>query len=303
MREILYILSPSFSGSTLLTFMLATHPEIATVGELKASAIGDVESYRCSCGALLKQCDFWRKVKTGMKNNGAKFDFSDIGTHFSTGPTSFRRLIRLGTINGILRQSSSLLLRSLPFCRTRLDRIIDQNRILIDLIGSIQCGRLFLDGSKDPERLNQLLLSEKWKVRVVHLLRDGRGVANSYQNHNRVNMRTAASEWVRTDRACARVASWMSPRDVLTVKYEDVCQEPQVTLARIFSFAGLMQSDSTGDSPAARPHILGNAMRLNGDRAITLDERWKGDLGQEDLKAFEAIAGDYNRSRGYKENG
>lgn len=302
MQELLYILSPSFSGSTLLTFLLAAHPEIATVGELKASAIGDVESYRCSCGALLKQCDFWREVKTGMKNNGAQFDFSDFGTHFSTGPTSFRRLIRLGTRNGLLRQSSSQLLRILPSCRTRLDRIIHQNRILIDLIGLIQGGRLFLDASKDPERLNQLLLSEQWKVRVVHLLRDGRGVANSYRIHNRANMRTAASEWVRTDRACARVASWMSPQDVLTLKYEEVCQEPQVTLDRIFSFAGLMRSNSAGDASAATSHILGNAMRLNENRAITLDERWKGDLGRAELTAFEAIAGDYNRSRGYKEN-
>ncbi len=299
MRELLYILSPSFSGSTLLTFMLATHPEIATVGELKASAIGDVESYRCSCGALLKQCDFWREAKAGMKKSGVKFDFDDFGTHFTSGPAWFRRLVRLGARNALLSQSSSQLLRIMPFCRSRLERIVDQNRILIDLIASVQGGRVFLDASKDPERLTQLLLSKRWKIRVVHLLRDGRGVANSYRKHHNVDMKSAAAEWLRTERACVRVAARMARQDVLTVKYEDVCREPQRVLDEIFSFAALARSGSVNGAVVRPLHVLGNAMRLNSRKPILLDETWGAELLPSDLKVFEAIAGDQNRSRGY----
>ena len=42
MTDLVYILSPSYSGSTLLTFLLNTHPEIATIGELKAQALGNL---------------------------------------------------------------------------------------------------------------------------------------------------------------------------------------------------------------------------------------------------------------------
>ncbi|MBA2433794.1 MAG: sulfotransferase [Chthoniobacterales bacterium] len=299
MRELLYILSPSFSGSTLLTFLLAAHPEIATVGELKASAIGDVESYRCSCGALLKQCDFWRKVKTGMKKSGVEFDFDDFGTHFTSGPAWFRRLVRLGARNPLLSQSSSQLLRIVPFCRSRLERTIGQNRILIDLIASIQGGRIFLDASKDPERLTQLLLSKQWKIRVVHLLRDGRGVSSSYKKHHNVDMKSAAAEWLRTERACVHVAARMARKDVLTVKYEDVCREPQRTIEEIFAFAGLVHGISVNGAIPESGHVLGNAMRLSGGKRILLDERWRTELLPCDLRVFDAIGGDLNRRRGY----
>ena len=298
MRELLYILSPSFSGSTLLTFLLAAHPDIATVGELKASAMGDVESYRCSCGARLQQCDFWRKVKTGMEKSGAKFDFADFGTHFNSGPAWFKRLVRLGAKNALLSYSSSQLLRILPSCRSRLNRIIEQNGILIDLIASIQGGCLFLDGSKDPERLTQLLVSRRWKIRVIHLLRDGRGIANSYRKHHNVDLKTAAIEWLRTDRECLRVAARVARQNVLTIKYEDVCQEPQRVLDEIFSFAGLARNASPNGA-ATLEHVLGNSMRLNGSKSILLDQKWRTDLLPQDLEIFEAIAGDYNRSRGY----
>ena len=66
MPEMIYILSPSYSGSTLLTCLLARHPDIATVGELKASALGSLDSYKCSCGELLRECQFWDRIASRM---------------------------------------------------------------------------------------------------------------------------------------------------------------------------------------------------------------------------------------------
>lgn len=298
-QELLYILSPSFSGSTLLTSLLATHPEVATVGELKASAMGDVESYRCSCGLLLKNCAFWWQVKAGMEKSGAEFEFGDFRTHFTSGPTWFKRLVRLGGRGALLSQSSSWLLQMLPSSRRRIDRIVEQNRGLIDLITSIQSGRIFLDASKDPERLNQLLISQQWKIRVIHLLRDGRGVANSYKKHQNVNIRAAAMDWLRTNRACIRVAARMARKDILTVKYEDVCREPQITLDGIFAFAGLVRGVLVNGAIPESGHVLGNAMRLSGSKRISLDERWRTELLPSDLRVFEAIGGNLNRRRGY----
>ena len=53
----LYVASPSYSGSTLLTMLLAEHPEVATIGEMKGGQ-EDLSSYRCSCGALFAACPF-----------------------------------------------------------------------------------------------------------------------------------------------------------------------------------------------------------------------------------------------------
>ena len=61
MIDLVYIASPSYSGSTLLTFLLNAHRDVATMGELKWGPI-DLETYCCSCGELLTACPFWQDV-------------------------------------------------------------------------------------------------------------------------------------------------------------------------------------------------------------------------------------------------
>jgi len=172
--------------------------------------------------------------------------------------------------------------------------------MLIERITASQQGQVFLDGSKDPERLRQLLGSKAWNIKVVRLLRDGRGIVNSYMAHQKVDMRSATTEWLRTERACGRVISKIPPKDIFTVKYEEVCHEPRKATGKIFEFAGLDGDDLPLGIVAPQLHILGNAMRLNPDKSITLDEKWKRQLLPKELEAFDAIAGDYNRSRGYR---
>lgn len=54
MTKPVYITSASCSGSTPLTFLFGAHPDIATAGELKAIAMGDIEEQDGSCGAREK---------------------------------------------------------------------------------------------------------------------------------------------------------------------------------------------------------------------------------------------------------
>ncbi len=298
-RELLYILSHSYSGSTLLTLLLAAHPKIATVGELKASAMGDIETYRCSCGALLNECEFWRQVQHGMQERGASFSLANIGTHFNNGGRAFRRLIQLCVRHPMCALLSSITLDVLPSYKRRVMTIMDQNRLLIDVITTIQGGRVFLDGSKDPARLNQFLARSLWKIKVIHLVRDGRGVVNSYMKHYRVDTRAAAREWVSAERECDRVLSRLSPSNVLTITYEDLCGDPQAVVGRILTFVGLDQTLQGTRSSASGFHILGNKMRLDSTGSIAVDETWKKDLRSEDLDVFEAMAGARNRRHGY----
>src|SRR5687767_15395896 len=81
MIDLLYIASPSFSGSTLLTFLLNAHADIATIGELKWGDI-DLQTYHCSCGSLLRECRFWQAVESQMKEPGLPFDLKRPATDF-----------------------------------------------------------------------------------------------------------------------------------------------------------------------------------------------------------------------------
>ena len=301
MRDLLYILSPSFSGSTLLTFLLAAHPDIATVGELKASAIGDVGTYRCSCGSLLIQCKFWRRIKEEMAHRGANFRYENFYTHFSNGDefVAFRRMINLGSKNDICAGASDVVLKTVPGYRELLNKIVEQNRALVEVISAIQNGRIFLDASKDPERLNQLSRTGHWQIKVIRLLRDGRGIAYSYMKHTRAPMQQAAREFLKTDRACDRIVRRLNPSDLLTVKYEDICSHPEETIEKILSRLDLNRDKSGLRRSPSELHILGNSMRLKAGSSVMLDEAWRTELTWQDLATFDKIAGGWNASRGY----
>lgn len=299
MREVLYILSPSYSGSTLLTFLLASHPEIATVGELKASALGSIETYRCSCGALLEECDFWRQVRLGMHSQKAPFELSNFGTHFSGGSRTFRRLVSMGVNYPLLEPLGGLVMAGVPSYRRTRRAILEQNRRLITLITQLQGGRIFLDGSKDPERLLEFWKSSFWNLKVVRLIRDGRGVANSYMKHYNVPMRIAAREVLKVERACDRVLARVPQAAAMTLNYEDLCTDPQGTVAGIAAWAGLSPDPSTRPSGHRDFHILGNSMRLDFQHSIAIDEKWKRELNSTDLGTFDTVAGNWYRQNGY----
>ncbi len=91
------------------------------------------------------------------------------------------------------------------------------------------------------------------------------------------------------------------PADLrVRIYYEDLCRDPDGTLARIFRFLHLDPALANRDFHAVEHHILGNYMRLNSTGEITLDEKWKTALTPPDLAAFERIAGSLNRRYRYE---
>lgn len=299
-RTLAYILAPSYTGSTLLTFLLAQHKDVATIGELKASARGDLSTYRCSCGTLQLECGFWKQVSEEMKKLDASFTLEEFGTHFRTERWLSDRLLRARVRCAPFELARASMLGLLPDSRRRLRDILERNRQIIEVICSLQQANVFLDGSKDPIRLKHLHASGIWNVKVIYLIRDGRGATNSYMRHYDVSMEVAAREWCRTHRECDQVVRQLSNNALMTIHYEDVCTATEEVLRSIHAF---LEIDSEGDGLRCRGgsdcHVLGNEMRLRSPGEVRLDEKWKRALPKRDLRTFVRIAGGLNGSYGY----
>ena len=69
--------------------LLGSHPDVCTVGELKATSLGDPDTYRCSCGELIRACGFWRDVAARMAERGRPFDVLHAKTHINAGATPY----------------------------------------------------------------------------------------------------------------------------------------------------------------------------------------------------------------------
>ncbi len=156
-----------------------------------------------------------------------------------------------------------------------------------------------MDSSKDPVRLLYFIQSGYWNPKVIHLIRDGRGDASSYMKHDGISIREAAHEWRLTNKQCQRIHARNGSVDWLTVRHEDLCKDPTGTLKGIFEFIGLDSQQATLCFRSAGHHIRGNNMRLRDASEIRLDESWRSSVSAWQLREFNSVAGEFNRSYGY----
>jgi len=298
--NLVYILSPSYSGSTLLTLLLDQNPDIGTIGELKGSAMGNVNEYLCSCGDRIVQCSFWQRIKKLAKVNGLIFDVHDYKTKFSSESRILSRFMRMTVKSNWIELLRSHLLFCLPGYVSAVNSIIDRNVGLMKLILQEQGAKIFLDGSKDARRLVYFLQSPKFAVKVVRIVRDGRGVSCSFKKNDGLPFSSAIQAWSKSCFEIDRVCSMLTPAQLKVVSYEALCKHTSELMSDIFQFVGCDDISVQHQLPFTSSHIIGNRMRLNCTSEVRLDESWRQKLSTNDLKLFNDIAGSLNNAYGYR---
>jgi hypothetical protein len=304
MTDVVYIMGHGYSGSTLLTFLLAAHPEIATVGELgiaeQAKRQTSPEAYLCSCHAPVRDCEFWQRVRLGMKERGHDFDVWDSDLDFRAHGGGIADVILRAVQRGpILETARRVGIRVVPRARRELGRVLSRIESLAETVNEIQGSRVFLDSSKRPERAMLMRRIPSFDMRVIHLVRDGRAVSCSTMKNQSVGPERAAASWVADNRASEQARRYF-PRDRwMTLRYEDLCADPDRTLDRIYGFLGL-PARPVHDFRALEQHIIGNRMRLSSTAEIRADERWKTTLTPDQLALIERRVGSLNRRYGYE---
>lgn len=301
-KKLLYLLAPSYSGSTLLTYLLSQHARIATIGELKATRMGDVASYRCSCGTLIRECDFWRQLRELAASRGVDFSVDDFETVFSSRNPVVNKVVKATVRGRWFEAVRAGALSVVPERVARLDYVAHRNFVLSQAVCEIQGGDIFVDGSKDPARLMHMIRSGLWDVYVIYLQREGRAVSNSYRKHDGFSFSHAINYWRHAVHELRRMRTRLADDRVFDLRYEDLCREPELTMTGIWSWLGVDDQPLQDlGSIAAKSHILGNRMRLRNASEIRYDDTWKSALSPADLALFERRAGDLNRTLGYEE--
>jgi len=322
MATLAYILAASHSGSTLLAMLLGSHPEVCTVGELKATSLGDPDRYHCSCGARIRDCAFWRDLAGRMAARGYEFDVTRATTHITAGASRYEaallRPLHRGRWWEVARDAALALS---PSWRGRLERFAGVNHALVESLGAQTGARVVVDSSKVGIRLKYLLRIPQLDVRVVRLVRDGRAVSLTYtdpvnyadardphrraggeggtRDEERLTVAEAAREWRRSNEEADAILAGVDPARQITITYEALCTDTNATLASVWRFLGVSARE-VGARWRERPHhVIGNGMRFDTDSAVKLDDRWRTALGPGALEAFNAEAGALNRRFGY----
>ena len=290
--RLLLVVGQGRSGSTLLERVLGELPGVCALGEavhVWQDRLHDAE--RCGCGARFSACEFWRAV--GDRGFGGWRNVDK------------RRVVAAWSAVAPTR----LLPRLVSPGRDRLAAInefVAHHRRVYAAAAAVSGADLVIDSTKYPALPFCLRWAGDLDVRVVHLVRDPRGVAYSWTKHiprpetdgatmvPRYRPARSALRWSAYNAAVhvlarmGRQHGHRPPRrvPVCRIRYEDFVIDPRRTFQRLTSFAGLDPAPGDlsylGDDYVELGTIhsaSGNPMRFTTGRTpLRRDDAWRTGL-------------------------
>lgn len=293
-----------FTGSTLLGTLLNEHPDCSSVG----AAVGlprrpDLATYRCSCGALFRECEFWNDIAARTAHLGHPVNLFESGfwnTHLrlSRRPALNAALVRSLGVDA-LNDARDAVVGRMPPVRRAVQRAGWHSWSLASAVLARTGKSVFIDTSRDHQRPKYLAMHPRLDVKVIHLFRDVRGNSASIMKHTGADAATAARQWRHYNVEAQRVRRYLPERAWLSLRYEDFCADPPAVFDRIADFLGVRRAVIRIGERAAESHIVGNRMRLKAVSEIREDRSWETSLGRADLAVMARIAGRTSRRLGY----
>jgi hypothetical protein len=304
--------------------MLGQLPGTIAVGELgRIWDKGLLENQLCGCGLTFDSCPFWLSVGEHAFGGWSSVDGYEVA--YLRESVRLKRRIRALPRIPIprLRQSSSgqllpfLLLGDLwPRYRVSRARYAAYMARLYDGIDAASGGALIIDSMKVPYHIFLARRIRGADVRIIHLVRDSRGVA--YSNVKFVEKQSQVSgKRFRGQRHPAKTAGkWISinlglhlarKTPTLRVRYEDAMHDPCQTLEAVARFAGLPLAEGSlgfikgSEVDLSAAHLVaGNRVRLlQGPVMLREDDAWRSELAVRQQRLVEVLTWPLLRSYGY----
>jgi UDP-N-acetylglucosamine transferase subunit ALG13 len=288
---VLYIAGLGRSGSTLLDLLLGQTPHLTSVGELRfvwQRGLGGNEL--CGCGARFHECEFWRRV--GEEAFGG-WDQVDLDAMIALDDGLDRHRYLLFLLFPKLWPDFGRRLRSYAEALSRLYRAIH----------TVAGGSVLVDSTKDPPFAFLLRHVDAIDLRIIHLVRDSRGVAYSWTKRISKPERVDRPELMNVYDPVNTSLRWLS-YNLLTqvlarlgvprvfVRYESFIEAPKEHLVRVAALGGvelrpedLAFLDQDSAQLEAQHTVAGNPMRFSQGRiSLRLDDAWRTKLSGRDQR-------------------
>lgn len=239
--KIAYILSVGHSGSSLLDVLLGLNRNAVSIGELKLDPDGCISNIRCTCGELVRECEYWKEID----NKATQLGKSIFETVF------------------VKSQSKTETIDIVNFYKSIC------SKAEVDLV---------VDSSKSIPRLRTLSQIEpEVDLRLIFLTRTPYGVVASNRRRGRSWIRHAFI-YLLNNASKSHFASSFKP---LYVSYEELVSDPELVVSRINRFLDIKMEniDFANFKITSQPHMLGgNTMLYRPILKIQEDMKWKEEL-------------------------
>jgi hypothetical protein len=299
--KVVSIVGPGRSGSTILAGILGEVPGVLSAGELRwLWRRGLLDRRPCGCGLAPSDCPVWSRVvamvagEQGRQDPAASSVVRGVIAAQEELEARRNRMRVLRTAAGDSEGWQAL---------TELRRITAQScHALAEVTGD----RVIVDTSKRAEEAAVLAGAPDVDHYVVHLVRDPRAVAYSWQRTRKstpdgnrtMQIRgplSSVTRWTENCLSAEYLRRQIPAKRWFSLRYEDFAARPRETVDRVLAFVGV-----DGPSPFLADdtvelhgnHIVaGNPSRFRtGSVRIVEDDEWARKLRPGDRWCVQSIA-------------
>ncbi len=302
MTRVIYLGGLGRSGTTLLERILDALPGVCALGEVVHLWQRDVrDDERCACGQPFSACDFWRAV--GERAFGG-WDRVPVD-----------RVLALRERVERTRYIPRLARWHLPgeFGARVAEYAYFYTRVY-DAAAAVGDASAVVDSSKHSALAYCLRWSADIDLRVVHVVRDSRGVAYSWtktvarpeaegREMTRYAPGRAALLWNAHNAAFGLLRRTGVP--VLRLRYEELLADPAAAIREVARFAGIdpgpMDFFGDGTVRLGTSHsAAGNPMRFaTGELPLRHDDAWRAGLPPRQRRLVGALTAPLLSAYGY----
>ena len=267
------------SGTTLLERLLGELPGVCPLGEVVHLWERDVAGdERCACGKHFSDCEFWRSV--GLRAFGGWHNV-DV----------WRILALRDTVERTRHIPRLASLRMSPARRALVDEYADWYARVYEAAAEVSGASVLVDSSKHAALAYCLRFAPRIDLRVVHVVRDSRGVAYSWTKRVARPQTDGTAEMTRYSPARSALL-WDAHNIAFTllrrcgvptrrIRYEDLLADPVAALRDLAGFVDLPAPSvdfiADGVAQLGPCHsAAGNPMRFTvGPVPLRRDDAWR----------------------------
>jgi len=285
---LLYVTGAGRSGSTLLEQLICERTGYVGVGELVYIwQRGIIWNERCSCGIRFHGCPFW----TGVLDD------------------SFGGIAQVPVDRLIASQKYVLRMRNIPLFRIPAARAAEfrghvafLHEHLLRLYTAIQQrtgAAVLVDSTKSPAYGYLLASNSRFDVHVLHLVRDSRAVAHSWQRRvlrpeaNQLNqympvypVKRSAKIWIQGNTFGGSLRRHVKHGKLL--RYEDLVTDS--TVVDVLSGLGLPTGEVAPLDASSRHSVSGNPSRMEARKSrVTVDSAWTTEMSRSAIATVTAL--------------
>ena len=285
---VLFIAGLGRSGSTLVDRVLGGVPGYQSLGEVvHLWQRGLIDNERCGSGEPFHESAFWTEVGEVAFGGWDQID-----------PTEILDLQQA------VDRTRYVPFLAWPQLRPGFQAQIDRYGALLGKVyraaAEVSGARVLIDSSKHVSSATLIGHVPGVDPRIVHLVRDSRGVAYSW---GKVKARPEAGEDALMARSSpSQAAGWYLVQNLLVeatrskrvprirVRYEDFTADPEAVVRRVLALTGdeevpLAHLDGRQVTLGPNPNVGGNPMKLEaGPITIAQDDAWRRAMPERDQR-------------------